>query len=1353
MTMRAFLLAVTVLGCQSGFTSDNLIQNGSFEFFDGNGIPAHWSFGISRKAPVTVTPTTPGYEGDRSLCVVSRMKEKIPQTYGLLSQKVKVRPNTEYVLSYAVRGRNVDGVTWAIGRKWRPRYAIPRVTEEWREYSFAFTVTPEQLEGDDFCTLRLIVDGPCAELNLDDIRLVRRSGEIVTNGSFEGQTGQVPRGWTFRRPGNAEATATVDDSVASDGKGALRLANRTSRRANVYGALSQSVKLFPNQDYVMRVRARGKGAGVNLVVGNKWRTRLYLNGITKDWRDYELRFRLGTDDVDSRGNALLMIISEDVTPGIWLDELSVTPVEDWKLPISDWQKHRVLLVGALQNDFDKVMEIPAGTPVVKLPLSRENTSGEMPEEKNFSSEFAFLTDSVGLIFLAKVKDDVLLPGRGEKMWRSDSIQLRFDRSGLRRSTGAESDLEVGFSVSDDGRVNSWCWDAGNDSHAGRELPEELVQTHAVRLSDGYFLAARLSWKLLGNLRRNGKFGFCIAANDSDSPNQRSVYFLTPGLHDRKDASQYVQALLDTGKPLFWATVPEEPSSRELTGGLVLANFSGDLRFSVNFTDAAGRRSRRDIATVSGVKPGELVRLPFSLSIDALASGPYLAEFQVNGKLWERIQTAKIDFYNLQLESVQKFCRELGVLKKEVEAVSDKQSSLYISAPIDILERHLILLRDRLSRAEREEERRFYAEQAAMTRPDTAEALADLARRVKLLQSGGKIPQAWRFLSSPVALENGWPVAAVMDEHGSKVRRPVVFAGYGHFQDIDRDIKIFSRQGSNIVQVEIGPSSLFPREGKDIEFEPDFSETDSRLLPLMKHAVENNVKIALLISPHYLPVWFLKKYPELATSSGVLKYEVTHPKSREMLLAYIPALIGHLKASAYAEAIHSICLANEPVNTGCSPDNPYSVSEFGKYMRKKYGSVTQFNRVAGRKFKSFDEVAKNASADIAARYEFYSFSRESFTGWLRMLADAVKQVWQEIPVHNKIMVFSSTFQYVTGVDPELIGAFSTYNGNDNCLYYRRGSYLAEWNLLAMSHEMQISLNPASIVNSENHIILDRETRSIPNDHIYSAVFQQFVTGASALVTWVWADVTYPFFVRYPRANRLGNIRLRPGNIVAHAMAGLDGLRLAPELRKFFDSKPEVAILYSSTSLICSPDVYRAKVGALYTQLCFTGYRVRFLSERQLARGEFGSVKLLYAVGARHVVPEALEGMERFLASGGRIAADSESLACDPFGNPLPRRLKTEPVASLSPQSLLEQLHRHVAPLPVSLGSESDGIFFRVVPEEEGSWLVNLINYNFQPRRIRMTGKGKWVDLIQEQEASSDFSLAPLKPQLLRFIPQP
>ena len=348
---------------------------------------------------------------------------------------------------------------------------------------------------------------------------------------------------------------------------------------------------------------------------------------------------------------------------------------------------------------------------------------------------------------------------------------------------------------------------------------------------------------------------------------------------------------------------------------------------------------------------------------------------------------------------------------------------------------------------------------------------------------------------------------------------------------------------------------------------------------------------------------------------------------------VPALVGRLKASPYADAIHSLCLSNEPVNTGCSPNNPYSVAQFSKYMETKYGPVTAFNTATGRKFAGYGEVAKAVMSDIAARYAFYSFSRESFADWHRMLAEEIKKVWPEIPVHSKIMVFSSPFEYVAGIDPELMSEFSDYNGNDN-YFYRRGPFIADWNVTAMTHEMQISAKPASVANTENHIIPDRETRPVSNDHIYSALFQQFVTGASTLTTWVWADVDYAAMLRNPKGDFVGNIRLRPGNIVAHAMAGIDGLRLAPQLRKFFDYKPEVAILYSPTSLICSPDVYRAQADALYTQLCFTGYRVRFLSERQLARGEFGNVKLLYVVGAKHISDEGLKGLERFVNAGGK-----------------------------------------------------------------------------------------------------------------------
>lgn len=1346
MKMKRVLAAMAFFCLSAGLAAD-IVRNGSFETFGGNGVPAEWNFRLNNNAPVTVSPATPGIEGEKSLRIVSRLAEKRPNVFGVLTQIVKLKPDTDYTLTFMARGQEVNHVSWAIGKGWTIRHTVTGVTNEWAEHTFSFRVPADRMEGADNCGLRLIVEGRCTELDLDDVRIVPRSKDAVGNGSFEGKPGEIPKGWSFRVSGNAQATATVDNSAASAGRSSLRLVNRTPRNANVYGALSQTVRLFPGIDYVMRVRAKGEGSRVNIAVGVKWLHRLDITAPGPEWRDYELQFRLNADEVDKNSNAPLVIITENITPGVWLDELSITPREAWNLPPAAWQENRVTLVGPLRQKFDTIRKIPKGTPTLKLPLSAENAAGATPEVKDFSAETALLFDADGLVFLADVTDDIARPGHGATMWKNDSLQLRIDRAALRRPAAAESDLEIGFSVDGSGKVRNWCWDAGDEPHAGKELPPELVRAHGFRTAGGYFLAAHLSWRLLGDLHKTGKFGFSIVANDSDAPAHRNVCFLTPGVHDAKYSDRYMQALLDAGEPVFWAAVPPTPSSKELTGTLLLSGTAGDVRFSVEFTDAAGKKTLRDIATVPGVVPGELVRLPFSLSIDALAKGNYTAEFRINGESAGKITCVKADLYSRQLEAVNTLCGELERLK----AACDGIQSEYLDVPLDILGRHLPRLQKRLAEAATDDEKKYYAEQAAMTRQDITDALADLKKRLKQLRSGGKLPEARKFHSGTVTLENGWPVATVADESGKAFRQPVVFTGYGHFTDIDRDIAFFQKQGANVVQIEIGPRALFPREGKTTEFEPDFTIVDSRLLPLLKKAHENNVKIALLISPHYHPEWLLKKYPELVSSAGFLKYEVTHPKARQMLQAYIAALLGRLKTSPHADALHSICLANEPVYTGCTPGNPYSAAEFGKYMERKYGPVAKFNEITNLNFNNYHEVAEAAfrNAPVAC-YEFYTFARETFAGWHRMLAEAVKKAWPEMPVHTKIMVFSSPFEYVAGVDPELMAEFSDYNGNDN-YFYRRGPYIADWNVTAMTHEMQISAKPVSIANTENHIVPDRETRPVSNDHIYTALFQQFVTGASTLVTWVWVDFDYSAARQNPRSDFAGNIRLRPGNLVAHALAGLDGMRLAPELRKFFDYKPEAAILYSPTSLIFAPDTYRREVDALYTQLCFTGYRVRFLSERQLARGESGGVKLLFAVGAKNITREAFDGLKRFAASGGRIARDAESLTHDQYNNPLPVLPDTEKAATFTPEQLLAQLHRHIAPLPVSLAGNREGIFFRAVPDGKGNWLVNLVNYNFEPRPVRLEGNGSWTDLIGERPFHPRFTLAPLKPQLLRFTP--
>jgi len=1129
-------------------TAAETVQNGSFETFDGDGIPAGWSFRVNNQAPVSVSPATPGMAGEKCLRIVNLMPEKKPQTYGVLMQMLQLQPDVDYTLTYLARGNDVGQVSWAIGKGWTIRNNLTDLRNDWQEFSFHFKVPADRMEGKDLCGLRLVVEGGCRELELDDVRIVPRSAAIIANGSFEQKTlGDLPSAWKFRVSGGAQAAAKVDNSTAFTGKNSLLLTSSTPQKSNVYGVLTQTVKLYPSVDYTMQVRAKGEGKDVNIAVGTKWAQRLKVVYPDKEWQTYELNFRLADDEIDGAGNVPVNIIIDDLTPNVWLDDLVIKPVESWKT--------------------------------------------------------------------------------------------------LRRN-------------------------------CGRELPD--------------------------------------------------------------------------GGPLLLVTAPEKNATKLLSGNLLLANVTGNAEFSAELTDNTGKKITRSIAVVRDIKAEEVANPPFLLGLDGLALGDFTVDFKVNGKSMTSIKAVKTDLYEEQLQRVAAFGKELERLQA---MASEYPASPYLSAPLTVLGMSIPKLQRQLLAAATDGEKSYYAERSAMVEADTAGALADLADRLAFLKQGGQLPGTWRVLSGPVKLERGWPVTAAVGPDKKIEERPVIFAGYGHFTDIDRDMGLFPKIGVNVVQVEIGPKAIFPKEGQLDEFEPDLTEVKERLLPLLADAQKNNIRVALLISPHYIPAWLLKKYPDMASSAGFTKYEVTHPKARQMLQTYLKALIPALKQSPYSGALHSICLANEPVYTNCTPDNPYSAAKFKEYMAKKYGPIEKFNQIAKQNFADYDAVlAAVKTPNPAARYVFYSFVRETFADWHRMLADGVKAAWPEMPVHVKAMVFSSPFEYVTGIDLELLGEFSDYNGNDN-YFYRRGRYIADWYVTAMTHEMQISVNHNSVANTESHLIPDRETKPVANDHIYTANFQQFVTGASTLVTWVWADIDYNFEKNNPRHAFVGNIYLRPGNIIAQAMAGIDGVRLAPELRKFFDDRPQVAILYSPTALIQSPGVYHAATDALYANMCFTGYRVRFLSERQLAKGDWDNIRLLYVTGSPNLSLEALAGLEKFAAKGGKVVADAASLKFDQFGNQLALTLSPAPMPTLTPSALTAQITETVAPLPVRLAVDhpegNDGLFFRMVPDGENAWLVNVVNYNFAPRHLRLEGNGEWRDLLRPGTFSPELDLAPLKPLFLRF----
>ncbi len=1323
--------------------ADSLIKNGSFEKNGGDNRPAEWEISHQKESAAQFT-----VNGDGALLVVNPVATATAHVFSLLSQAIALEPDTDYVFSFKARGKEPKGLNWTFGKSWKIRVPVKEIGPEWKLYRYPIRLSAEELAGNG-ATIRLISENSSPGVEIDDVQLIPAGNNLIKNGTFAGITGQIPADWSWRTSGKAKCVAGLDAA------GNLVVRNESDKAPNVYGCLEQRVKLQPGMEYKLVIRAKGSGIPPMLALGTGWNQRLHLDPVMNSgFRDFSTTVK-APEDIDDKGLTPFVLIFEGACD-ITFSSISLEPAVTPTLPQTAWQNNKVYGVRPFDGDLAALKSIPDGLAQFTVPLGSANTvKGEMPAAGDLSAKIALAYSPEGLYFFARVDDDHPLVTEGEEMWRSDCVQLRIDRAGTRLQGPAQTDLELGFAVTPENRAVNWCWDSGRDQLAGNSLPPQLAEVHGVRDARGYFIAARLSWKLLGSIESvdRGNFGFSVVVNDSDRVGERKVYFLTPGVHDQKYADGYIQALLERENPVIWVAPDTVSDARELTGLLTATGLKGRVEIQAKLHGGDGKVLTVPVNSVAAVKAGEIVKIPFAIRLDKIPNGAYQAEFLVNGQSVEKLAAQKVDFIRQQQEAFAALQQQFTEIEQAYRSFyGDRQPSPYVSGPLLLLAEHLPRLSGRLSKAQTEEEKRYYADLIAMTTPETVALLDELKETLAMLRSGKELPETWSYRSGAISLVDGWPTAELVSESGKTETRPMVNAGYGHFTRIDEDIAKFQKIGANTVQIEIGPRALFPREGKEREFEPDFAALDARVLALMKQAWENNVSIALLISPHYHPQWLLDKYPEMKQESGFLKYDLLHPKATEMLKAYVPALVARLKQSPYAGAIHSICLSNEPVFTSCSPDNPAAVKAFAAFMEQEYGPVAAFNAKAGTDFDSYDAVAQAARTNKAAKYAFYHFARRTFADWHKMLADGVKSVWPELPVHTKIMVFSSPFIYNSGVDPEMMAEFSDYNGNDN-YFYRRGRYQADWFVTALTHEIQVSSKPVSVANTENHIIPDREKQPIPNEHIYTALFQQFVTGASTLTTWVYEDVPFAMAKSNPKHDFIGDIYLRPGNLAAHGRAVLDGMRLAPQLSKFMHAPSEVALLYSPTTILLGNGRYQGQLNNVYSVLSFTGYRPRTLSEKQLAEGRFGDVKVLFVPQVSHLSQAGLAGLENFARQGGRIYADAESLKENEYGQPLTVNFPVEPMPQLSAEAMNAVLHQSIKPLPVEVAvthdAGNDGVFFRMIPEGNGVWLVNLVNYNFEPRQITLRGNGAWQDLIAEQPFEPKFTLKPLTPMLLRF----
>lgn len=636
--------------------------------------------------------------------------------------------------------------------------------------------------------------------------------------------------------------------------------------------------------------------------------------------------------------------------------------------------------------------------------------------------------------------------------------------------------------------------------------------------------------------------------------------------------------------------------------------------------------------------------------------------------------------------------------------------------------------------------------------DMEEQVGRLAAALRNPASQHIVPR-WTGNARP-AIINGSFVSSARLPNGKVVEQPIFFNGYGHFARVIHDLAKWKRYGTNIIQVEFGPNSIFPAPDK-----VDLKAAHA-MKGLLDAAQKEGVAVCLLISPHYMPDWAFTKWPELRKRrEGFIPYCTHLPEGRDLLVRFIKAALPEL---VHHPALQSICLSNEPVNTEepCEPGK----AMWRDWLRKRHGSIQALNQAWGTTLGSFGEATMpnpfGPRPAMPVWYDYVRYSQAGFSGWHRMMADAIHELAPDLPVHAKAMTWTmlndTDIARPYGVEATQFADFSQVNGNDAVNWYSfgNGEWAQGWLQNAMGHDLQRSVLNAPVFNSENHIITDRNTAYVPAAHVRAALWQAAVHGQGATTIWVWERAFDP------RSDFAGSIMHRPGCAEAVGVVNMDLNRSAAEMAAIQRAPADVAILQSVTSCVYDIGKHVDCMGKLYTALVFRGLKVRFVTEVQLERGVDPGAPVLFIPNAPHITAGALAGLRKYT---GKIifVGGADLLRTGEYGQALAPLTPAATVPFRYPntgwQDLWKALLDHDAAWGlkpaidlVDGGKPITGVEWRC-GKVGNATIANLCNYRHTPARMAITREGKPVaaiDVLTGKPIRGAFSLAPLEVRLVR-----
>ena len=1166
---------------------------------------------------------------------------------------------------------------------------------------------------------------------------------LIENGGFSNaDDAGIPVKWNFK-PDSRTAITMKTVRGGYDSSHALEIKSK-----NLFGTgrgpLRQFLPLKDKREYLLSCHAQGEAGGyLSFALGNHWRQRLWIRG-GKEWTEYALPFICQEKEMAWKDHYEICLLTESVcnakVTNVCLRPLNALYGLD--LPYSKADK---LYVVAPTMDFSlKKIAIPATLPLISLELMNEPGqglgSGSIVKSANdLSCNAALAYDDKGLVFYARVRDDKHFANGGTNMWNADCVQLGIAQQNILADERGSGDHEIGFALVN-GKPENYCWTLKRPLR-----PDEMEYT-VQTLPEGYLVVARISWTLLNQIDRNnnGQFSINIVVNDTDDGVQRKALSFAPGMYSFKSNKENLVCLLqDKNTPVIFNSSLDSIMD-VFTGKLIITGQAQAETYAVQITGSDGKKIKIPIPCDRPAVNNLPLCADLRLDTSHLPAGTISFAIVSGNKIRAEIKLDKKDFF-------QKFTGEFTAIKKEYSVLRNKikelerqhQTAARLKVALAIAEQQIALLEQDMKLSNRPEEKNYNGERGLRICDELRMLFRTMEKDITDMKTGIPAPESYQYQSSPRVLQDGYFESVVIDAAGKKSTRPVIFSGYGHFGRVLKDIEWFPNIGVNFIQTEIGPKSVIKGENDDGSFIID-EEAINAKSKVLERAWKNNIAVTLLISPHYFPEWALEKHPEVAWNSGsFLRFEVQHPYARKLIETYIKTLLSLLRKSPGADAIHSICISNEP-SYHPSLRNKLIYNRFIDYLKKQYhGNVGELNRAWGSSFSSFAAAVPDSDPLSDAEfkglyYDFNMFRMDEFARWHDWMASLVKELWPGMPVHAKQL---GGFGLDHATDFERFSRFSDVNGCDT----GENIYLA----------LMASFKPVHIVNSENHMIADGEQKPVAYDKIYADMMRQFVYGMGGSAVWVWEAYGYGMFKQKHALD--GNIYRRPMNILAVYDASADAERLVYELRDAFNVKPEVAILYSTSSMILSP-TYQNDCINLWNALSLTGRKVGFVSEDLLQTGNIDGVKILLAANNTAIQNDTAKALNLFVRQGGKLFSLGNSFQKNQYGRPLPEQVTISthlPDKDLNaPEKcaamLTPQLDSVLGALPLTVEMENRNnstLEWRCTPRKNGGSLVYMLNAGKDKVDVKLSCAS--YNLITRQPQSAKFTLPPFQPLLLQI----